>query len=569
MSAKSLLLTEDCAHVVSGRLTVTAEKRAKLALSINRNYCRLEQELEKRKLEASVSGLFADRDLRVSFEDSRLTIHRDRFGRLPLYWCLLNEGELLFATSLKVMQEIAACRELKVDTRAFYTYACFSFVPAPLSPYCSINALAADNTLVCEFSGEKIQTSIVCGKPWYKLSETKAGRECDLLDELKLVLSETVLKQSSDLQNRKLAVFLSGGLDSALTAALLAGTGLKLTAYSLDFSPYGKSELPVAQEIADYLKIPLVKVHCRPRDVQKSLKNTIEALDGIYGDGVSVPLYLLCKKAAEDGQEVVFNGEGGDQLFGGWTNKPLVASTVYGVGQAESEQALYEVYLKTFHKIHGFEKQVFSPEILQEVGDLRLQDFLLDALEPRFSSSLVHLLRRANLMLKGAQNIQPRASNLAICFGLKLRSLFCCAELAEWTFSISPENLLRGACEKYILKKAAETVLPAHLVYREKRGMGVPLTEWCLGPLWPELACYLNEKRLLNAGYWQEDIAFRIALGSINAAWQGRRIGEILWLILNFEAWLAGSGDRTYKRYNSFWPPYELLKLQKEVLESL
>jgi asparagine synthase (glutamine-hydrolysing) len=70
--------------------------------------------------------------------------------------------------------------------------------------------------------------------------------------------------------------------------------------------------------------------------------------------------------------------------------------------------------------------------------------------------------------------IHPRATNLAFAHGLKVRSPFCDLPLAEWTFQLSGELCLRGACEKYILKRAVEAWLPPEIVWREKRGMGFP-----------------------------------------------------------------------------------------------
>jgi asparagine synthase (glutamine-hydrolysing) len=164
-------------------------------------------------------------------------------------------------------------------------------------------------------------------------------------------------------------------------------------------------------------------------------------------------------------------------------------------------------------------------------------------------------------MLKGAQNIHPRATNLAGWHQLQVRSIFCDLPLAEWTFGVAGTLYLQGACEKYILKRAVEDLLPAEIVWRTKRGMGVPLTAWLVGGLWANLGTWLNPQVLQQGGYWQPDLAARLASGKFGGAIQGRRIGEILWLIIMWERWrvnVLGVEPTTSTWQHPFWIPYPL-----------
>ncbi len=76
-----------------------------------------------------------------------------------------------------------------------------------------------------------------------------------------------------------MAVFLSGGLDSSLVAALLVEAGVKVRSYSLDFSQFGISEDPYPEQVAQFLNIPMVKVYPSPRNIKNALIATIKALD--------------------------------------------------------------------------------------------------------------------------------------------------------------------------------------------------------------------------------------------------------------------------------------------------
>lgn len=492
-------------------------------------------------LKAAISGITSFPDIEIEIANGSVQLSRDAFGRMSLYRLDGNDG-IWFCTHLRPLLEIVPSAPL--SPRAFHTYQSFSFVSAPLSPIDNIRAVTAGTAAA------------------WQLCAPTVNSEEQAITMLRNELHMAAGAQLSDLSSERVAVFLSGGLDSALTAALLKRAGADVTAYSLDFGPYGLSELPYAQEVGHHLRIPVKPVRALPKDIRRAFLPTVNALDTVYGDGVTIPLWLLNEAASRDGFRVAFNGEGGDQLFGGWTNKPLIASSVYG-----EQESLCNTYLRTFHRLHGFEQVALQPGIRQRLETSETRKYIEHALDQSTDDqSLIHILRRANLMLKGAQNIQPRASNIAIDHQLQLRSFFCDRRLADWTFTVTPELMLRGSCEKYILKRAIEGWLPESIVYREKRGMGVPLTEWCLGPMWGHIGRYLNSKRLAATGYWHPDLPNKLVMGELGGLLIGRRIGEILWLMLMWEAWLDCNSNSIgrHTRYNSFWPPVPLLKLLRK-----
>ncbi len=161
-------------------------------------------------------------------------------------------------------------------------------------------------------------------------------------------------------------------------------------------------------------------------------------------------------------------------------------------------------------------------------------------------------------MLKGAQNIHPRATNLAFVHGLVVRSLFCDLALAEWTFQLLGEFNLKGSNEKYILKKAVESWLPPEVVWREKRGMGVPLTYWCLHELWSEIRQWLNPEVLQAEGRFISNLAITIIQGKLGGQIRSRRVGEILWLLMILGIWrvtILGESTMSKSGYNPLWLP--------------
>ncbi len=482
----------------------------------------------------SASGLAHSIDIEAKIDSYALTLSRDEFGRAPMFWTQ-TDNTLWFASRLDLLLSVA---RKEISLAGLYGYLCFSYVPAPETAIADIHSIPAGSALTWSAVDSFIPVQSRVNE-WSE-SDSLIDTEEEAVDRLKILLEESIRDQLSDISDEPVGVFLSGGLDSSIAAALLVRAGARVRAYTLDFGKHGLAELPFAETLAKALRIPLTRVEASPRKIKRALRSTVRALDLPYGDGVTVPLYLLNETASRD-CSIVFNGEGGDQLFAGWTNKPLIASGVYG---ANSESDFRHHYLRTFHRLHGYEESVFAPEALKKIITLDPLVWIEDALDAKSTVSLLHRLRRANLMLKGAQNIQPRATSLAFAHGLKVRTPFCYKPLASFTFEVAGDLFLRGPCEKYLLKRAVEEWLPAEIVWREKRGMGVPLTPWCLGPLGSLLKKHLSSRAFKADGFLAPDLARRIERGDLSGHIQGRRIGETLWLLVMWQLWqeLADGG---------------------------
>ena len=509
----------------------TESKTEKFVCSIIYIGCNSVPTLPENTIAAMSASGFSEPDTWVRLEADRLILGREAFGRVPLFWTQQN-NVIWFASQLKLLLEIRENPEISIA--GLYGYSCFSYIPNPLTPVNQIFSVAAGNEVI--FDIDNIGYSDVRKVyQWNELQEQIKDQNT-AISQLQKLLKNSIEKQITDLKDEPVGVFLSGGLDSSIVAALLVQAGVKIRAYALDFGQFGISEYPYAEQVAQFLNIPLIKVDASPQNIKNAIIPTVKALDLPFGDGVTVPLYLLNKVASQETQ-VIFNGEGGDQLFAGWTNKPLIAAGIYQAEHPQKNESFIHQYLRTFHRLWGYEKQVYQPEIYTQIQSLNAQEWLLDALDARFCPSLLHRLRRASLMLKGAQNIHPRATALGFAQGLNVRSPFCDLLLAEWTFQLSGELCLQGACEKYILKRAVENWLPSEIVWRQKRGMGVPLTSWCVKNFWHDIGNWLNPGILKAENIFYPDIAAQIITGQLGGNIQGRRIGEILWLLMMWELW--------------------------------
>lgn len=465
----------------------------------------------------------ADAGCEVTVASYALTLSCDLFGLHGIYTAQ-HSGAAWFASDPRLLRRLPGVGDA-LDPTGLHGYLCFSYVPAPHTAFAGISCLPAGSRL--DVTPDHCQWQP--GIDWKRASHTGGGQE-NAVCELRALLREAVRHRVGP--DREVGVFLSGGLDSSLVAALLAEDGVRTHLFTLDFGPPFDAELPLARQVAAHLEQTLHVVDARPAHIRRALDGTASSMHQPFGDAVTVPLFLLGQAAAGH-VGTIFNGEGGDQLFGGWANKPMIAAELYGASDYRREDA----YLATFHRFHGLTDGLYTPRARQATEAVSAEDWVRPALQESDHDSLLDRLRTANMRLKGAQNIAPRATQLAAAHGLRVRAPFFDHALWDWTCGLPPEWFLRGACEKYLLKRAAEPLLPPEIVWREKRGMGVPATEWCQGPLRREIGRRLSSRTLRQGGWFEPSLLGLRQGKDTPGEFRRRRIGEKLWTLVMLHVW--------------------------------
>jgi asparagine synthase (glutamine-hydrolysing) len=459
----------------------------------------------------------------------RLTLVRDPFGVRSLYYTE-HGGVFYFASELK---QLLAVPDLPValSGAAVHNYLTFSFVPGEEVPIEGIRRLLPGHTAT--FERGRLETAAyftLQEKLDPALAEAPAA-----VRRLRQVASEAVARRLNG--EPRVGLYLSGGLDSSAVGVWPKQAGVAVEALSLDFGEQSV-EREQAAEVARRLEMPLTFVRADPEEVGRLLMDLVWKLDLPFGDAVTGPQYLLGRAAQQAGLSAVFNGEGGDQLFGGWTSKPMVAAAVYG--DLYQDETPEEVYLRSYHRFYGLEDELYTPALRAAVGGPgQRRAMLRPYLGDEGTGSFLHRVRLADISLKGSQSILPRAERLANAFALDLRVPLYDRALAELSFSLPPELKLHGACEKYVLKLALKGLLPESIVWRRKYGMSVPATDWLLGPLARVADGLLGARSLAARGLFQSAYVERLRRGEDSPGeTRRRRVGERLWALLMLEAWL-------------------------------
>ncbi|MFM7321651.1 MAG: asparagine synthetase B family protein [Armatimonadota bacterium] len=356
---------------------------------------------------------------------------------------------------------------------------------------------------------------------------------------LRPLLESAVARRLPTDPTEPVGVFLSGGLDSSLVAALVRRLHPgPVHTFSLHFGEPYANELPFSQAVADHLATKHHVLEFDEPTILAAFPASIAALDDPIGDPLTTPNFLMARAARAAGIRTVFNGEGGDPVFGGPKNLPMVLHSMYDDGTDDVRTA----YFRSFAKCHDDLPRLWRPEVAAEVARLAPQEelltpFLRDDGNPM--RSYLNRLMRINVRLKGADHILAKVANLTSHHGLRAASPLFDPEIVEAGFAIPPRCKLDGTREKAVLKDAVADLLPTPVVERPKSGMMVPVQKWFRGPM-ARFARDLLLDRRARYRRWLEPEPIREWL-EYRPLPQPRH-GVRIWLIATLELWLRENG---------------------------
>src|SRR5216684_4032520 len=240
----------------------------------------------------------------------RLFIARDRFGEKPLYWGVFDQT-LLFASEPKVLLAHPSVRpNLNLD--ALRQYLSFDYVPAPLSIYEGISKLPAAHTLTLEDGQIEVQD-------YWRLSyktRQPVPSVADAADQLRELLADSVrMRMISDVP---LGIFLSGGIDSSVAAALaVRASSETVKTFSISFAESSFDESQHARAVAKFLGTD----HHEERFSVSLAANLVSEIGAWMDEPISdpsvVPTYLLSRFTRKH-VTVALGGDGGDEIFAGY-----------------------------------------------------------------------------------------------------------------------------------------------------------------------------------------------------------------------------------------------------------
>ncbi|MEF3275083.1 MAG: asparagine synthase [Chloroflexus sp.] len=335
--------------------------------------------------------------------------------------------------------------------------------------------------------------------------------------------------------NQDVGVFLSGGIDSSLVTALAARMHNRtVRTYSINFGRHLPNELAYSSLVAAHCATTHTILTFDGQQIADHLAETVALLDCPVGDPLTTPNLLLARAAARDGLQVILNGEGGDPVFGGPKNLPMLMFELHRDDPTPAARA--RAYLQSYQKCYDQLDRLLTAEVTASLRDAPpLERHVQPFLEAPQLSSFLNRLLYTNIRTKGAHHILPKVERLTQSCGIEGRSPLFAPALIDAAFAIPPRLKLRGLEEKWILKQAVRDLLPAVILHRPKSGMMVPVQHWLGGPLRTMANDLLFGPQTRARGLFRQ-ATVRDWMDGKGMIWN--RHGQSIWLLITLELWL-------------------------------
>ena len=479
----------------------------------------------------SLRGSFA---MRIDEGDS-IHLGRDAAGRRSLYYAV-HDGRLIYASEPKAILAVPGFPR-RLRPAAVAQYLTFSFIPGPATMLEGIFALPPG----CLVSFDLTTRTLGEIQRYHFPEECEPG-EAEHVDD-----QERWVRQFNDRFAQAIdrlrpnadpyAVFLSGGIDSSIVTARLAelSPSRPVDTFAIHFGKNYPNELEYSRAVARQSQTNHHEIAIEPRAFLPRLHEFIRALDEPIGDPVALPNFELARIVGND-FATVFNGEGGDPLFGGPKNVPMMLHHWYGSRRTQQPGHRERAYLASYRRGYEELQHLLTPEFRVGIDEGRDLESILT---PYFSSPspglLINKLSLINMRLKGAHLILPKVERTLAAHGLAPLSPLFDEDLIDLSFRLPPRLKLDRGVEKIIMKKAFLGRIPQAVIDRPKVGMRVPVYHWMQGELRRYARSILSPRRLRADGIFDERrvkqlLDYRTEEGP-------GRYGIRLWMLVTFHIW--------------------------------
>jgi len=474
----------------------------------------------------------------------RLVLARDRFGIKPLYY-RAAERELAFASELRALPRG------EIDLDALESFLAFNSIPAPLTIFREIRKLPAGHLLTWE-DGRVELTRFARPAPSEELREDE---EAELVEELRSRLRDSV--RAHLVSDVPVGVLLSGGVDSALLAALAAEeTSEPVRTFSIGFEERSFNELADARLVAQRYGTQHRELVLRP-DAAMLLPALADAFDEPFADSSALPTYLVSQLAAAD-VKVALSGEGGDELFGGYYTyaADLLAARVGGLARlagplverlpTSTSRVSFDYKAKRFvraaplpplERHHGW-KEIFSPDLRAELTGGASTFDPVDILRARYRETAgadeLARLQDVDLGIYLVDDLLVKTDRASMAHSLEARVPYLDTVVTNLALALPTRHKIRGLSKKVLLRKAAAPLLPREIVHGKKRGFSIPAAAWLRGELEPFARETLSRATLQRQGFFSPEVVDRL-LDDHVASREDR--SRQLWGLLAFTLW--------------------------------
>jgi asparagine synthase (glutamine-hydrolysing) len=465
----------------------------------------------------------------------RALLARDRFGKKPLFIGRLGGG-VAFASELKALIAVAR-EELSVSRSALAAYFRFQYVPGPLAIFEQVDKLPPASWTEVDLDGG----AIAAPQRYWRLPAESDGRPATPEEVLEVVDASVRRRLVADVP---VGAFLSGGTDSSLVVASMCAAAAEVRTFSIGFSDPRFDESRYAQGVATALGTDHTHLQLEWREAMELVPDLATAYDEPFADSSAIPTLTVSRLARRD-VTVALSGDGGDELFGGYTRyrwaPVLRVASMFPAPLARALAPLHRLPTRgrAFLQVAsaGGRRAPYrelvsvwrTPELGRLMPGVAVPGWSCDPAEVT-SKHPVEAMMRTDARTYIVDDILQKVDRASMAVSLEARNPLLDPDVVALAFRSTAAARSEPA-GKPLLRDALRLRLPAELVDRPKMGFGVPVGEWMRDGL-RELV-----EDLVIAGdgeYYDHGTAAQLAhrhlAGSVDATAR-------VWSLLAFELW--------------------------------
>jgi asparagine synthase (glutamine-hydrolysing) len=491
----------------------------------------------------------------------RLLLARDRAGKKPLFYAPIPGG-IAFASEMKALFAVPGA-DLEIRAQGIHDYLTFGDVPGPETVYRGIARVPPATVLTRDNSGVIGQTRY--WSPEFLPKLNISAREAE--DEIYRLLQCSVrLRLRSDVP---VGCFLSGGIDSGLITAIASQMlDHPLKTFSVGFHEDEFDERPLAAMVARKFQTDHTELLLEAR-LGENLAAIIGQYDEPFADPSAVPSFAVAA-AAGGSIKVVLNGDGADEVFGGYRHfiaarriamlgrlggsagRGLCAALARALPPPGNGRSGYQFVHRTLRALgRGAEERysVLTADLLDEADKAWLHGAAHGLAVQPLLTAMRHiaadreritglgpidamLLRDFRHLLGDAHLVKMDIASMA--HSLEARSPFMDHELIEFAARLPESIKLPGAITKPLLRGIAARLLPDEIVNAPKRGFEIPLLRWMRGDLNAMLIERVTDPSSYAMTHFDRSRVGRLLDG---VGWDAKRWAAVAWSLLCLEIW--------------------------------
>ena len=517
---------------------------------------------------SNADGMFA-----FAFYDERrqeLLIARDRFGEKPLFWAVLD-GSFVFGSDLRSLAVYAGGR-CTLNSGAIREYFHWGYVPGTETIYLGMNKLRPGCMAVVSRAdgGLRVREETYFDPRREAALIAQSGASSPSDEELRSTMVR--IASSRTMGDVPVGAMLSGGIDSSLVVALLRATGQEVKTFSIGFHNEGYNEAHWAKSVAEELGTEHHELYLSEADALRCAPALAGMLAEPIADSSLLPTFLVSRFAREH-VTVALSGDGGDEMFGGYSRYASLGSLSRGMdvvprplrrvlergmsfaGAPEHDAAMRAIterlpakwqVARPRHKLLKLARLIGSEGVSDAYEALVMSGASAFAPPSRlrtgatFTEDWLSSARLHDLERYLPDDICTKVDRASMAVALEVRAPMLSREVFELSWRYRSSELMAGSRGKLPLRRVLGRYIPTSLFERPKMGFGIPVHEWTRGALRPAVESAiegLSSRGVFRDAGIDESELRRVATEHNQglAEW-----GTELWAIMILGSWLDG-----------------------------